>query len=63
MPLYQVGKFFYVPGRFDKVKKPRMYATLGILAAVVAAVLFLPLPHSVMATLGIPAPRRRPSTG
>ncbi len=53
MPLYQVGKFFYVPGRLDKVKKPRMYATLGILAAVVAAVLFLPLPHSVMATLEI----------
>ncbi len=53
MPLYQVGKFFYVPGRLDKVKKPRMYATLGILAAVVAAVLFLPLPHSVMATLEV----------
>ena len=53
MPLYQVGKFFYVPGRLDKVKKPRMYASVGILAAVVAAVLFLPLPHSVMATLEV----------
>ena len=29
MPLYQVGKFFYVPGRLDKVKKPRMYASLA----------------------------------
>ena len=26
MPLYQVGKFFYVPGRLDKVKKVRMFA-------------------------------------
>ena len=53
MPLYQVGKFFYVPGRLDKVKKTRMFASLGILVAVVLAVLFLPLPHSVMATLEI----------
>ena len=37
MPLYKVGKFFYVPGRLDKVKKPRMYASLGVLAAVLLA--------------------------
>ena len=54
-PLYQLGKFFYVPGRLDKVKKPHMYATLGILAAVVSIVLFLPLPHSVIATFEIQA--------
>ena len=53
MPLYQVGKFFYVPGRLDKVKKTHMFASLGILLAVVLAVLFFPLPHSVMATLEI----------
>ena len=33
MPLYQVGKFFYVPGRLDKVKKPRMFASLAVVAA------------------------------
>lgn len=47
MPLYKLGKFFYVPGRIDKVKKPRMYATIGVLAALVAAILFVPLPHRV----------------
>jgi putative peptide zinc metalloprotease protein len=35
------------------VKKPRLYATLGIVAAVVAAVLFVKLPHSVMTTLEV----------
>ncbi len=54
-PLYQLGKFFYVPGRLDKVKKPQMYATLSILAAVVLVVFFLPLPHSVLAPFEIQA--------
>ena len=31
MPLYQVGKFFYVPGRIEQVKKPRFYTSLGVL--------------------------------
>ncbi|MEX0714586.1 MAG: biotin/lipoyl-binding protein [Pirellulales bacterium] len=50
-PLWKVGKFFYVPGRLDKVKKPRMYATLALLAAVAAAVCLVPLPHRVYCTL------------
>ena len=54
-PMYQLVKFFYVPGRLDKVKKPRMYASLGVLAAVVLVVIFLPLPHSVLATFEIQA--------
>jgi putative peptide zinc metalloprotease protein len=54
-PLYQLGKFFYVPGRLDKVKKTNMYATLSVLSAVVLVVLFLPLPHSVLATFEIQA--------
>ena len=32
MPLWQLGKFFYVPGRLDQVKKPHLYTTLSILA-------------------------------
>ncbi len=52
-PLWRLGKFFYVPGRWDKVKKPRMYATLGALAALALLVLFLPLPYTVMATAEI----------
>ncbi len=59
-PIYQLGKFFYVPGRLDKVKKPHMYATLSVLAALVLAVLFLPLPHSVVATFEIQARDAKP---
>jgi len=54
-PMYQLVKFFYVPGRLDKVKKPRMYASLGVLAALVLVVVFLPLPYSVLATFEIQA--------
>ncbi len=53
MPLYKLGKFFYVPGRWDKVKKPRMYLSLAGLGLIVAAFLFVPLPYHVMATLEV----------
>ncbi|MBN2474170.1 MAG: hemolysin D [Pirellulales bacterium] len=53
MPIYKVGKFFYVPGRLDKVKKPRMYTSLGVLTAVVLAFIFVPLPHSVLGVLEV----------
>lgn len=55
MPLYQVGKFFYVPGRMDKVKKPRMYLSLAVLGLVIAGVVLIPLPYSVLATLELQA--------
>ncbi len=60
MPLYKVGKFFYVPGRIEKVKKPRMYASLTGLIAIVLGVVFVPLPHSVMCLLEIQARDARP---
>src|SRR4029079_11998855 len=52
-PLWSVGKFFYVPGRVDDVKKPRLYATLGALAVLVALFLFLPLPYHVFCSLEV----------
>lgn len=55
MPIYKVTKFFYVPGRMQKVKKLRFYLSLGGLAAIVAFILFVPLPHSVICTLEIRA--------
>jgi putative peptide zinc metalloprotease protein len=55
MPLYQLGKFFYVPGRLDQVKKPRFYTSVGVLTAVLLAIFFLPLPHSVVCTLELEA--------
>lgn len=52
-PLYQVGKFISVPGRLDKVKKPRMYATVGGIVLLVGFILFVPLPFHVMSTFEI----------
>ena len=52
-PLYQVGKFVSVPGRLDKVKKLRMYLTIGGGVLLVAAVLFVPLPYQVLSSLEV----------
>ena len=52
-PLYRLGKFFYVPGRWDKVKKPRMYGSLAVVGVLVMLVLWLPLPASVVAPVEI----------
>ncbi|NLE38472.1 MAG: biotin/lipoyl-binding protein, partial [Pirellulaceae bacterium] len=53
MPIYKVVKYFRVPGRMHKVKKPRMYASLAVLTGIVLFVFRVPLPHSVMSTLEI----------
>jgi putative peptide zinc metalloprotease protein len=55
MPLYKLFRFFHVPGRVDQVKKPRLYATLGVIALVVAAILFIPLPYRIICPLEIKA--------
>src|SRR5215471_10539160 len=52
-PLWSLGKFFYVPGRLEEVKKPRMYLSLAIVAVVLAAFLFLPLPYHVFCPLEV----------
>jgi putative peptide zinc metalloprotease protein len=54
-PLYNVGKFLYVPGRYDKVKKPRLYATIAGLVAIAAALFLLPLPYHVISPLEVEA--------
>ncbi len=54
-PAYKVGKFFYAPGRMRKVKRGRMYASLAVLAAAVAAVLFIPLPYHVVCPMEVEA--------
>jgi putative peptide zinc metalloprotease protein len=51
VPLYKVGKFFYVPGRLHKVKRKNIYTTLGLLSVVAAFVFFVPLPYRVMCPL------------
>jgi putative peptide zinc metalloprotease protein len=52
-PLWQLGKFFYMPGRMHKVKRPRLIASVCAAVALVAAIIFLPLPFSVKCTLEV----------
>jgi len=53
MPLYKVYKFFYTPGRIDKVKKPRMYTSMSLFVALLLFIVFVPLPYAVMCPLHI----------
>jgi putative peptide zinc metalloprotease protein len=52
-PLWQMGKFFYMPGRMHKVKKWRVVTSLAVVGGVIAAVVFVPLPHSVKCTFEV----------
>jgi putative peptide zinc metalloprotease protein len=51
MPLYKLGKFFYVPGRLHKVKHKNVSVTMAILAALALFILFCPLPYRVICPL------------
>jgi putative peptide zinc metalloprotease protein len=51
MPLWQFGKFLYIPGRMDQVKMPHVYATVSVMAALVLGILLIPLPHRVWCTV------------
>jgi putative peptide zinc metalloprotease protein len=52
-PLWQVGKFLYVPGRLHKVKKANLLATAGVVTAMAAGILFIPLPYRVICPVEI----------
>ncbi len=52
-PLWKVGKFFYIPGRLDKVKRKNLQATLAVMAVVALFIFALPLPHRVFCALEI----------
>lgn len=54
-PFVNLYKFFKVPGRLGKVKRWRMYTTLGLLAALLAAALFIPLPSHIYCPLEVQA--------
>ena len=53
MPLWKIGKFFYIPGRIEKVKKHRMYATIGVITLVILGIVYIPLPYYVMCSMDI----------
>ncbi len=48
MPLYKVGKFFWVPGRIYKVKKGRFYLSLALFLGILAFLSFFPIPYTVV---------------
>lgn len=54
-PVWELGKFFYTPGRMHKVKKERVIATACVLAVIVAAIFFVPLPYSVYSAFEVQA--------
>ena len=49
MPLWKIGKFFWVPGRIYRVKKVRFYLSLSGVLLIAAFCIFVPLPYSVYA--------------
>jgi putative peptide zinc metalloprotease protein len=53
MPLYRLGKFFYVPGRWEEVKRNRLYLSLAGVMILLLITLLVPLPHRVICTLEI----------
>jgi putative peptide zinc metalloprotease protein len=52
-PLWKLGQFFYMPGRMHKVKKVRAGISLAVVCIAIAAVIFIPLPHSVNCTFEV----------
>ncbi len=54
-PLWQMYKFFKVPGRLGKVKSVRIYGTLAVIAAVITGIGFVPLPSHVYCPLEVQA--------
>lgn len=47
VPLFKAIQYMSYPGRFREVKKYRLARTVGLVAAMVLAISFLPLPHCV----------------
>ncbi len=46
-PLWQMGKFFYTPGRMHKVKKHRVAITAGVIALVIGGICFVPYEYHI----------------
>lgn len=53
MPLWKIGKFFYVPGRLEKVKKVRFYISLACFISLICFLLFVKLPFRIFTPVEI----------
>jgi len=60
LPLGQLVRYFRVPGRIDAVNRFRALATLGVAAALLAAVMYVPLPYYVYGELTMQPRDARP---
>ena len=58
MPLVRVIRFFWKPGRVEKVSRPRFILSLAVVAGAVAAAALAPLPYHVYCPLEIGRRRR-----
>jgi putative peptide zinc metalloprotease protein len=54
-PLWNLYKFFKVPGRLGKVKRVRVYSTFAVAVAAIVAIFCIPLPSHVYAPLEVQA--------
>lgn len=52
-PLFKLYKFFRTPGSMTKVKKHRLAATVAVIGAVAAFVIFVPMPFHVACTVEV----------
>jgi putative peptide zinc metalloprotease protein len=55
IPLYKLGKYFWVPGRLDQVKGKNVRWTLAVVSLVVGFFLFVPLPRNIVCSLEVKA--------
>jgi len=46
-PVWNLAQFLHVPGRMNRVNKPRVILTCTLVAGLIAAICFVPLPHSI----------------
>ncbi len=51
MPVYQIGKFLYTPGRLRKVKKARTAAFVGVALALITGILLIPTPLRIQGSM------------
>ena len=52
-PIIQTWKFCRTPGRLSKVKRTPLFISLGVVAGILAAVCYVPLPHHIDCALEI----------
>lgn len=53
MPVIQLGKFLYTPGRMNQVKRTNVLVSLAVIGTAVGLFCFLPLPHFIYCSFDV----------